>query len=257
MIVPDGAPPLAVYCAPYGGLGLKTKSYAAALARIEGLLASSVDVSHQTAELSVGEPCSQAMAEAIAGPLEHGIAGSYGAARSIADVLPLLAKHGHTHDARAAEAWKEFGEPTHVGRKMSRGGPYFLEWEWRIEDAVKAPLLMPTWTEFVSANDKAMYDDYATLVHVRAIWEMRLRVSGGRVVAAPYPPSRVHAHLRGKHASAFLDLVLPHESATDAFLADYQVVNRALGITMPMKGYKLCAAKKKGAGRTYKKLPGL
>jgi hypothetical protein len=75
------------------------------------------------------------------------------------------------------------------------------------------------------------------------------------VIAAPYPRSQVHAHLRGRHASAFLDLVLPHAAATVDFLADYQAINRALGMTVPLGGYKLCAPKKKGAGRVYKRLP--
>jgi hypothetical protein len=116
---------------------------------------------------------------------------------------------------------------------------------------------MASWKPFVAANDQGMYDDYSTLVQVRGVWEARLQVAGGHVVAAPYPPSRIHAHLRGKHSSAFLDIVLPHESATDAFLADYQAVNRTLGMTVPMKGYKLNAPKKKGSGRIHKRLPGL
>lgn len=257
MNVPDGAPPFAVYCAPYGGLGLRTKSYAAALARIEGLLASSVDVAMQSAELTVWEPASQQLVEAIDGPLEPGMAGSSGGARPFEDRAALFAQHGHTHDALGGEAWKQFGQPTHVGRRMMRGGPFHLEWQWRVEDPVRAPQRLAMWTPFASANDTGMLDDYSTLVQVRAIWELRLVVAGGRAVPLDYPPSRVHAHLRGKHASAFLDLVLPHEAATDAFLADYQAVNRAIGITMPMKGYKLCAAKKKGGGRVWKKLPSL
>ncbi|HUQ07173.1 MAG TPA: hypothetical protein VM261_32000 [Kofleriaceae bacterium] len=257
MWIPDGAPPLALYCAPYGGLGLKTKSFAAALARIEGLLASSTSVAQQEAELTVWEPAGQALVEWVAGPLEHGIAGSSGAARTLDDPAALLAKHGHVHDALAAEAWQLFGPPTHIGRRMQRGGPYHVSWEWRVTDPVRAPQQLAMWTPFATANDKGMLDDYSTLVQVRAIWEARLVVAGGRAVPIEYPPSRIHAHLRGKHASAFLDLVLPHDAATDAFLADYQAVNKALGITVPMKGWKLNAPKKKGGGRALKKLPGL
>jgi hypothetical protein len=257
MWIPDGAPPLALYCAPYGGLGLKTKSFAAALARIEGLLASSTSIAHQEAELTVWEPCSQAFAESVDGPLMPGTAGSSGGGREIAAPAALLARHGHVLDALAAEAWQQFGPPTHYGRRMQRGGSSHVSWEWRVADPVRAPQQLAMWTPFATANDKGMLDDYSALVGVRSIWEARLVVAGGRAVPLEYPPSRIHANLRGKHASAFLDLVLPHDAATDAFLADYQAVNLALGITVPMKGWKLNAPKKKGGGRALKKLPGL
>jgi hypothetical protein len=257
MGIPDDAPPLALFSSPYGGLGLKTKSFAAALARIDRLLASSTSVAHQEAELTVWEPASQAFAESIDGPLMSGTSGSSGGARPMVDHAAILAKHGHVLGALAAEAWQQFGPPTHYGRRLQRGGPSHIEWQWRIEDPVRAPQQLAMWTPFASANDKGMLDDYSTLVGVRAIWDARLVVAGGHAVPIAYPPSRIHAHLRGKHASAFLDLVLPHDAATDAFLADCQAVNKQLGITLPMGRWKLNAPKKKGGGRATKKLPGL
>jgi len=133
---------------------------------------------------------------------------------------------------------------------------FAVDWVWIVEDPARAPAMLDAFSPFAAAHDQEMYDDYSTRVSVRGIWELRLRVAGGRVVEAPFPASRVHAHLRGKHASAFLDLVLPHQSVTDEFLADYQAVNGALGMTVPVRGYKLNAPKKRGAGRVFKRLPG-
>ncbi|MBZ0238658.1 MAG: hypothetical protein K8M05_40480 [Deltaproteobacteria bacterium] len=255
--VPDDAPPLAVYCAPYGGLGLKTKSYAKALARIRGLLAIAEEVVHATAELSVLEPASRALVEAVTGrPIERDTA-SVGCGSRTVDTAGAVAAQGHVHDALAGEAWRRFGAPNAVGaRQQTRTGVFHVEWRWLVEDVAEAPERLDAWSPFVEANDHLMYDDYATMVEVRSVWDLRLRLRDG-LVTDPYPPSQVHAHLRGKHASAFLGLVLPHESASEGFLADYQIVNRALGMTVPMKGYKLCAPKKRGGGRVYRRLPGL
>jgi hypothetical protein len=257
MGIPDDAPPLAVYCAPYGGLGLKTKSYAKARARIDGLLDIGTETVHELAELEVIEPAVRPLVEALCGRLDHGVGISGGAGAKRTDLAAAVADHGHTFDALAAEAWRRFGEPNACGARQQRTGETFIVWTWIVNDAAQTTPALDAWSPFAAAHDQEMFDDYSTRVGVRGIWETRLMVAGGKVVAPPYPPSRIHAHLRSKHASAFLDIVLPHDAATDGFLADYQAVNRALGMTVPMKGYKLCAPKKKGDGRVYKKLPGL
>ena len=254
MYVPDNAPPLAIYCAPYGGLGLKTKSFAAALARIEGLLSASTEVVQDLAELTVLEPASRALVEALNGAFDRDTAGRSGGGERT-DLAAAVTTHGHVHDAVAGEAWQRFGEPNRIGGRQQRGGLFFIEWRWEVTEVDVAEQRLAEFAPYVSSHDQLMFDDYSTRIEARGGWDMRLRVAGGKVVAPPYPPSSVRANLRGKHASAFLDFVLPHVAATDAFLADYQAVNRALGITVPMKGYKLCAPKKKGGGRVYKRLP--
>ncbi len=253
MMIPDAAPPLAIYCSPYGGLGLKTKSFVAARARIDRLLAASVDVVPDQASLAVIEPCSRALAERLAGPLERDVAMRGGGDRG--DLAAVVASEAHAHDPVAAEAWQRFGVPTKASVHQSRPA-FFVEWQWPVaDDPARVTQQIDAWAPFVAQHDQLMKDDYAPRLHLRAIWDHRLRLPSG-VVGAPYPPSRIHATLSGRHASAFLDLVLPHQAATAAFLADYQAVNAILGMTVPLRGFKLCAPKKRGPGRAYHRLPG-
>jgi hypothetical protein len=252
MLVPDSAPPLAIHCSPYGGLGLKTKSFVAARARIDGLLAGAVDVELRELSLTVHEPAGRALVETLVGPLERDTAIRGGGRQP--DLAAIVAGSGHAHDEVAGEAWRLFGPPQRASGHQNRG-VYAVEWEWLAEGAAHTGAPLAAWSPFVARHDQLMYNDYSTTVGLRGIWEARLRRADGSVIAAPYPRSQVHAHLRGRHASAFLDLVLPHAAATVDFLADYQAINRALGMTVPLGGYKLCAPKKKGAGRVYKRLP--
>lgn len=253
MFVPHDAPPFAIYCAPYGGLGLRARSYRAARARIDGLLAGAADVVQTTAELSVFEPAGRALVEALLGRSIDRDTAYAGSGHATLDTAGAVVRTGHAHDALAAEAWQRFGAPHTSGARQDRGA-FHVEWRWLVEDATAAATALEAWSPFVDAHDREMHDDYATRVGVRAIWGARLRVASG-LVAAPFPPSSIHAHLGGKHASAFLDLVLPHVAVTPAFDADYAAVNQALGITVPRSGYKLNAPKKRGAGRVYKRLP--
>lgn len=253
MFVPDDAPPFALYCAPYGGLGLRARSYRAARARIDGLLTGAAEVVLKTAELSVFEPAGRPLVEDLLGRSIDRETAYAGSGRATLDTAGAVGRAGHAHDTLAAEAWQRFGVPHTSGARQDRGA-FHVEWRWLVEDPAATTAALDAWSPFVEAHDREMHDDYATRVGVRAIWEARLQVASG-LVAAPFPPSSIHAHLRGRHASAFLDVVLPHVAATPAFDADYAAVNQALGITVPRGGYKLNAPKKRGAGRVYKRLP--
>lgn len=59
----------------------------------------------------------------------------------------------------------------------------------------------------------------------------------------------INACLRGRYASAFLKVILPHGQATPAYMADYETVNEKLGMKMPLMGY-LVSAPTPGGGRT-------
>src|SRR4051812_33068736 len=223
MFITDDVPPLAIFCSPYGGLGLKTKSFAGARARIDGLLAVAVDVVQTAATLEVGEPASRALVERLAGPFDRGRAmGSGGRGH---DLAAAVAETGHQHDEVAAEAWRRFGAPNAMAGHQERTG-FWITWAWEVEDRTAAAPELDRWSSFLAAHDQRMMNDYATAIGARATWQLRLRLPGG-VVADPYPPSRISAHLCGRHASAFLDLVLPHAAATQAFLEDHAAVNRA------------------------------
>jgi hypothetical protein len=251
--IPDGAPALALYRS--GSVGLKTKSFAAAFARVDGLVTKSADILTESAVLVLGEPASDRFVESIGGPLHPGAAGAYGTHRRVDDATALCTEFQRTHDEAAAEAWERFGAPTHVGRRMFRGEQGFVEWEWHVEEALQVAQLLPAWTAFATKHGHLAYDERATRLHVRAEWQVRLVLTGGEV-GAPYPRSRVSADLRARHASGYFYLVLPHEAATPDFAADHDLVNRALGRKLPVSRYKL-SAPKKGGGRTEKKLPGL
>lgn len=252
MIVPDGAPPLALYCSPYGGLGLKTKSFLASRARIDGLLRAAVDVVQTTAELEVCEPASRALVERVLGTFERDTA-VRGGGRDV-DTAAAVAASGHHHDEVAAEAWRRFGAPNRTEGHNQKDG-FWIGWVWTVEDPAQTAAALDAWAPFVAQHDQRMLNDYATALAARCRWTLRLRCADGTPVSAPYPPSEISANLRGRHASAFLDLVLPHAAATDAFRADYAAVNRAAGMTIPLGGYKLCAPKKRGGGRVFKRLP--
>jgi hypothetical protein len=252
MLIPDAAPPLAVYCSPYGGLGLKTKTFLASRARIDGLLRAADDVVQTGAELEVCEPASRELVERLAGSFDRNTAMRSGGRGH--DLALAVAETAHPHDEVAAEAWRRFGAPDGSAGHQEKTG-FWIAWKWTSEDPAKAAAALDAWSPFAAAHDQRMMNDYATAVGARGTWTLRLRTADGRVVADPYPPSQITAHLRGRHASAVLDLVLPHAAATPAFLADYAAVNRAAGITIPLGGYKLSAPKKKGGGRALKRLP--
>jgi hypothetical protein len=245
---PADPPPMVVFRSPYGGLGLKTKRFTAAWARIEGLLAAAADVVLTKAALVVFEPASPGLTAWRAQP------------RSLADrdteedLAAVVTAVGHRHDEVAAEAWRRFGAPNGVELMRRANGPSWSGWNWLVTGPAAATSFT-AWSPFVAAHDQRMVNDYAPAVELQATWTLRLRTAAGDVVADPYPSSQVRAYLRGRHACAFLDLVLPHAAATAAFMADYRAINRAAGMTIPLSGYKLSVAKKRGGGRLYKRLP--
>jgi hypothetical protein len=248
---PDEAPPFITFFSRYG-LGLKTRSAAAARARIDKLLPLTDEVMLESVSLSVSEPCASAFIGALFGPIERDVAfRGGGAART--DLADKVASGGHVHDAVAAEAWQRFGAPNST--QMYREKPsFYVGWTWRVEDVTQTQRALDVWFPFLQEHDRLQQNDYANRVQIRGVWQFRLRSQRGTAAAAPYPPSQVSAVLIGRHASAFFELVFPYAEPVAEFIDDYRAVCAAMGLALPPGMLRLCSPKKKGRGRTYRKI---
>jgi hypothetical protein len=248
VIIPDSAPPLALFV---DWVGLRTRSFAAAKARIDGLLARSADVVCTEAELTVYEPSSRALYHRLVGVFDGTVMSG---GRDLDDPAVAVTELGHTHDTVAGDAWARFGEPQRAGG-WQRDDRHHIEWQWRARGPVEAPRALEAWSPFVAAHDALEIATIGSTVNLHASWELRLRDARGRVAPPEYPRTEVRAMLRKQHARASLALVLPHAAATRGFVADAAEVNEAIGLALPAKRWKLDAPRKKGGGRATKKLP--
>lgn len=250
-------PPYITLKSPYGGFGLKTKRSEAACRRVDDLLAAhGVDVELREVELEVTEVCPPPLAIAIGGGIHGGSAGYITGARDLSSPADELARsHGHAIGDAAREAWAAFGVPRHAGAAMSyRTPPAHVIWTWTIaRDVARATAMYPPFCAFLHRHQSLMENDYASAVGVRGIWRFRLHSASRGVAGPPYPESQVHAHLRGRHASAFLDLVFPYDAPTTDFEQDFADVCDALGMKLPPGALRL-SSPTRGANRKLRKL---
>src|SRR5262249_30207580 len=128
----------------------------------------------------------------------------------------------------------------------------FVSWEWRARgDAAAARY--DAWCRFLDRHQTLAIDDYSSAIQVRGEWTFRIAGAGGAIAEPPYPPSRVIAHLRGKHASAFLPLVFAHEALTPAMIDDFEHVCAGLGMKLPPRALRL-SSPTRGPNRKLNKL---
>ena len=242
MYISDTAPPLITFKDPDGGLGLRARSAEEARRRIDVLFgACAVDVSLEAPQLSVYDPCARALYEALDERREPGT------------LTDIVRAYRHEPSAVAAAAWAAFGPPGQSGSahvvdsKLATDARDLViqSWSWDLD-----PTRFDEAFAFLCRHQRLMRDDYATAVWVGATWQFRLRSTAGTVAQDRFPPSRIAAHLAGKHASAFFGLIFPYTSAEPAFVADYEAACAALGIALPRARFRLCQK-----GR-YKKVAG-
>ncbi len=237
-------PPFIVFCNPYGGLGLKTKTAEAARRRIDNLLVTcAMGASINSIELRVIEPCQSSLADACKqGRLALNL------------IYNSLAEHGHVCQPWVVEAWTPFGPPNAAAIRQ-RDGATSIEWSWKIErDPERATIAYNRFCDYMVRHQQLMFDDYSTSISVQAVWSFRLRTAAGTIVAPPYPESSITASLAGRHASAFFDLIFPYAAATSSFIADYQAVCDALGMKLPPRSFRLDALTVDGKKRRRTKL---
>lgn len=252
MQVEDTAPAFLYFMSPYGGLGLKTKSAAGARARIDGLLKLAGNVTVRSVELSVWEPAGRGLVEKLLGAF--GPRTAYTGSGSTRDDLAMaVAAAGHTHDELVEEAWRRFGAPNAVQGRQEPNQMH-IGWQWFVEKSDVSARKLDEWFPYLVAHDQLMRDEYSTRVEIHAVWRFQLRSTAGTMVAAPYPESEVAVRLRGRHASAFFDLVFPYTSLTADFLRDHDAVCKAMGLTLPIKSFRLNAPRKRGPGRVRRKV---
>lgn len=240
---------------PYGGFGLKTKTSQAACKRVDNLLAAhGVDVELRKLELGISEPCPPALAEAIVGPLDPGLAGQVrGAGEAAVPADELVRAHGHMIGEIAREAWNAFGPPPEVGAGTNRRPPSsHVSWSWRIRDVARATATYPTFCAFMHRHQAIMRDDHSSAVGVRGSWSFRLHSATRGVAAPPYPPSKILAHLCGRHASAFLDLVFPYDAPVEDFVHDFADVCDAMGMKLSRTALRLSSPTRRGGRKLTK-----
>jgi hypothetical protein len=240
-------PPYITLVSPYGGFGLKTKTSEAARRRIDGLLAGcAVEVVLEDLELRIAEPASRAMIEAMVGPL-----GPDTSAMSTSGLSIPPDTHAHVRGAIADEAWRAFGAPGTAG-VVQRRTDTWIAWEWRARRD-EADAAYDPWCRFLDRHQALAIDDRSSALQVRGDWAFRLASADGTIAEPPLPASRAIAHLRGRHASAFLPLVFAHAALTDGLIADFERVCDALGMKLPARALRL-SSPTRGSDRKLAKL---
>jgi hypothetical protein len=104
------------FVSPYGGLGLNARSVSTAYRRVRDLIdRCGIGTCVYFAELSVTEPCSEALLLELRGsPMADSTFSGGGADPEPGRNEEAIGRFGHVHDALEAEAWVAFGVPRTV-----------------------------------------------------------------------------------------------------------------------------------------------
>ena len=262
---------------PHGGLGLRARTAAKAIERLQGLFAAcAADLEFEHTALRVGDPAEPALVAAIAGEHLDGDFTAGGTQFSVAwvggltfdgPVADLLARHGHTPCDIAALAFDAFGPPNSVDVDTCDDTlAVFWSWDSRApapaEGTPYAPLTdgdftaaHADWEAFLRRHHQPIFGEYNPQVQLDAEWSFRMiHPTTGEPADPAYPRSHVDATLSGRWSSAFLELVFPFAEPTDEFARAYEKVCDGLGMKIPAKALRIDAPTKKG-DRKRNKLP--
>ena len=243
------------FVSPYGGLGLRARSVATAYQRLRDLIdRCGIETCANFAELSVAEPCSEALLLDLRGsPMEGSRFSGGGADPEPGRIAEAIGRFGHVHDGLAAEAWAAFGVPRAVAWHVHAGATW-VAWRWvagdlRNEVCAQDPTVGPMrdrFMVFAERHAKLETDEWFHRTQVRFYESFRLRAAG--VVAPEELRSEVHATLSARHATAFLDLRFPHAepSVTPTFKAMYKDVCDGLGMKLPPGNLRVMSLTKRG-----------
>jgi hypothetical protein len=164
----------------------------------------------------------------------------------------LIAKHRHDLDELARDAWDRFGPPGAFGSSIStsRGT---ARWAWRTE-GTDASSALDAWYPFLVAHQALEFGECRPRVSLRVRHTFLLARVGFPLPEPEFPRSATAAHLCGRHASAFFDLVFPYGGVEPSFIEDYRAVCVATGLKFPTSRFRLNTPTKKG-DRKLVKLP--
>ncbi len=262
---------------PYGGLGLRARTAAKAIGRLEGLfVACATDLRLETVSLRVGDPCSPALAADLGEEHLDGGHSAGGTTFSVAavggltfdePVAALIARHDHVPCEIAAEALEAFGPPNVADIDVCGEGP-ILFWCWDLaydtpaEGTGYAPLaekdadaMYADGSAFLRRHHKPIFGEYNPQVLLGPEWSFRMtHPLTGEPAGDEYPRSKVDATLSGRWSSAFMELVFPFAAPDDDFVLAYEKVNEGLGMKLPAKALRVDSATK-GGDRKWNKLP--
>lgn len=227
-----------IYDTPYGGFSLRARSVEAAWGKVSAFLGAVTDSrTFGTSELTVKEPCEATVLHAIEGrPLPEGTAALLPGS---ADVGAITAATGHRFGPTAAAAVERFGQPDLAGygtdhpRREYPADPVtrWATWGWRC-DPETAPDRATAFLDFCGAHQREEL----------LCWDppvVQLSGSANFVAADAGTPGVLLYWLRGKTSTVSLDLRWPTPEVTAEFVAFYDKVNAALGVTLSESRWKV------------------
>jgi hypothetical protein len=202
-------------------LSLRAKTFQAARARIEGLVATAVDANVIERALEITEAADTRKLSSLS-------------PRSADRIAAFVEQSGHTLGLTARAAWERYGP----ARDFSGlGVPDVVRWRWpEVEGAY----------DFLVAHPSGG-------VRAEVEFWFRLRTRAGEVVGEPLPPSKITAFFAEDGSRAYVNLVLPHTQATTAFFDDVDAISRAFTLKIAPSRFEVSHPSKSG-DRVFRKL---
>jgi hypothetical protein len=231
----------------WAGLDLRTRSVAAARARIAKVLTCG-DVPQLVA---TGITVIERASRDLIAQLFTGLTASTWSASSAlrgAELEDVIARHGHRLGPVAARLWSAHGAPAQATMVRDADKQMRVQWHWESTSAHDA-----AWAE-LAATSAEMCSPTEAVVAVTSGWDFRLRLRSGALVDDPFPRSRFIATYGGTRAKAYFYFVLPEMPFTPELTQEHVHLTERMGVKIALSRFELCAPKRSGEGRAWRKL---
>jgi hypothetical protein len=230
-----------------GGFNLRTKSVAAAQARIAAFLACGDAPVLVGTYISVVERCSLDLLRAFFSGLSSST-WSAGSSRQGQQIEEIVLRQGHQRTGVAAELASAHGPPTEVHMVRDSDNQMRIQWTW-----VGTPTQYAGWAA-LAAEHSEMCTPKLPVVATTVAWDMRLRLRSGAIVDESLPASRFIPTFGGSYATAYCYFVLPQMPLTPELTDEWDHLTARTGVKIPLSKFELCAPKRTGDGRSWRKL---
>ena len=228
------------------GFNLRAKSVAKAQARIDKVLSCGEAIEPVGIRIRVIERVSSELAGALFG---RQATTSFTGSSELrgAELDEVIARHAHQHGDVAAELWRAHGSPVEIQMTRDADKKVRVEWTWNgTFDHYAA------WSAF-AARSTELAGHYKPVIATTAAWDLRLRLRSGATVGDPLPPSRFIPTFGGAFARGYFYFVFPEMTFAE-LIAEHDHLTTGMGMNLPLSRFELCAPKRRGDGRSWRRL---